>query len=62
MSGMLNTLLDINQLEAGVIHADVESFPLDELFQHLDTDFGYHMRAQGLEWRVVPSTCVVRRP
>ena len=60
MSGMLNTLLDINQLEAGVIHADVESFPLSELFDHLDTDFGYHMRAQGLEWRVVSSTCVVR--
>src|SRR5208283_4144646 len=28
MSGMLNTLLDINQLEAGVIHADIESFAL----------------------------------
>ena len=60
MSGMLNTLLDINQLEAGVIHADVESFPLSELFEHLDTDFGYHMRAQGLGWRVVSSPCVVR--
>ena len=60
MSGMLNTLLDINQLEAGVIHADVESFPLSELFEHLDADFGYHMRAQGLEWRVVSSPCVVR--
>ena len=60
MSGMLNTLLDINQLEVGVIHADVESFPLSELFEHLDTDFGYHMRAQGLDWRIVPSACVVR--
>ena len=60
MSGMLNTLLDINQLEVGVIHADVESFPLSELFEHLDTDFSFHMRAQGLEWRVVPSDCVVR--
>ncbi|BDV40440.1 protein-glutamate methylesterase [Methylocystis bryophila] len=60
MSGMLNTLLDINQLEAGVIQADIESFPLNELFEHLDADFGYHMRAQGLEWRVVSSTCVVR--
>jgi two-component system CheB/CheR fusion protein len=60
MSGMLNTLLDINQLEAGVIHADVENFPLNELFEHLDTDFGYHMRAQSLDWRVVPSKCVVR--
>lgn len=60
MSGMLNTLLDINQLEAGVIHADIENFPLDELFEHLDVDFGYHMRAHGLDWRVAPSKCVVR--
>ncbi|WP_255609253.1 CheR family methyltransferase [Methylosinus sp. Sm6] len=60
MSGMLNTLLDINQLEAGVIHAEIESFPLDELFEHLASDFGYHMRAQGLDWRVVPSKCIVR--
>jgi len=60
MSGMLNTLLDINQLEAGVIHAEIESFPLDELFEHLDSDFGYHMRAQGLDWRVASSKCIVR--
>ena len=60
MSGMLNTLLDINQLEAGVIHADMEDFPLNELFEHLDEDFGYHMRAQGLDWRVASSRCVVR--
>ena len=60
MSGMLNTLLDINQLEAGVIHADIESFALAELFEHLNADFGYHMRAQGLDWRVVSSACIVR--
>jgi two-component system CheB/CheR fusion protein len=60
MSGMLNTLLDINQLEAGVIHADVESFGLGDLFEHLRADFGYHMEAKGLEWRIVPSACVVR--
>ena len=24
------------------------------------SDFGYHMRAQGLDWRVVPSKCIVR--
>ncbi|MGA3064460.1 MAG: chemotaxis protein CheB [Methylocystis sp.] len=60
MSGMLNTLLDINQLEAGVIHADIESFALSDLFEHLNADFGYHMRAQGLDWRVVSSACIVR--
>ena len=60
MSGMLNTLLDINQLEAGVIHADIEGFALSDLLDHLNSDFGYQMRAQGLEWRVVSNRCVVR--
>ena len=60
MSGMLNTLLDINQLEAGVIHADIESFALADLFEHLKSDFGYHMQAQGLDWRVVSTTRIVR--
>ena len=27
MSGMLNTLLDINQIEAGTVHAEVVEFP-----------------------------------
>ncbi len=60
MSGILNTLLDINQLEAGAIHPELENFSLKELFEHLDEDFGYHMRAQGLEWRVASSTCMIR--
>jgi two-component system CheB/CheR fusion protein len=60
MSGMLNTLLDINQLEAGVIHADIESFALSDLLEHLNSDFNYQMRAQGLVWRVVSNRCVVR--
>jgi two-component system CheB/CheR fusion protein len=60
MSGMLNTLLDINQLEAGTIEVEIESFPLDEMFERLNADFGYHMRAQGLDWRVVLSKSVVR--
>src|SRR6185312_14559114 len=28
MSGMLNTLLDINQIEAGTVHADIRRFPI----------------------------------
>jgi two-component system CheB/CheR fusion protein len=60
MSGMLNTLLDINQLEAGVIQPEIENFPLNGMFEHLKADFSYHMEAQGLSWRVLQSKCVVR--
>jgi two-component system CheB/CheR fusion protein len=53
MSGMLNTLLDINQLEAGTVHAEMVSFPLDDLLDRLKDEFTYHAQAQNLALRVV---------
>ena len=35
MSGMLNTLLDINQIEAGVVQAEIVSCPLNVVFDRL---------------------------
>lgn len=60
MSGMLNTLLDINQLEAGVIRPEVTDFPVNDLLESLGTEFGYHTKAKGLDWRVRPCSLVVR--
>lgn len=60
MSGMLNTLLDINQIEAGVVRADPVSFPLNELLERLRDEFAYHAQAQRLSLRVVPSSLHVR--
>lgn len=54
MSGLLNTLLDINQLEAGVIHPTIIDFPISQLLQRLDSEFAYHAHGRGLELRVVP--------
>jgi two-component system, chemotaxis family, CheB/CheR fusion protein len=59
MSGMLNTLLDINQLEAGVIHPEFVDFPIDSLLERLKAEFTYHTQAHGLSWHVVPSSAVV---
>jgi two-component system CheB/CheR fusion protein len=53
MSGMLNTLLDINQIEAGAVRADIVSFPIDDLLDRLRNEFAYHAQAQGLSLRVV---------
>ncbi len=53
MSGMLNTLLDINQLEAGVVHPETIEFPIGTLLERLKTEFAYHASAKGLGWRVV---------
>ena len=60
MSGMLNTLLDINQLEAGVIHPEVVEFPINNLLERLKASFKYNMDAHGLQWRVIPSRLMVR--
>jgi len=53
MSGMLNTLLDINQIEAGTVRADIENFPISTLLDRLRDEFTYHAQAQKLELRTV---------
>jgi two-component system CheB/CheR fusion protein len=60
MSSMLNTLLDINQIEAGVVRPEVVSFPISDLLQRLRDEFTYHAQAGGLDLRVVGSSASVR--
>ncbi len=60
MSGMLNTLLDINQLEAGMVQPEVVTFPIEDMLLRLRTEFGYHAAANGLGLHVVPSGAHVR--
>ncbi len=60
MSSMLNTLLDINQLEAGIVRWEAVTFPLDHVFQQLRTEFAYQAEVNGLGWRVVRSGLSVR--
>ena len=54
MSGMLNTLLDINQIEAGTVRAELITFPINDLFDRLRDEFTYHAQAKRLALRVVP--------
>ncbi len=60
MSSMLDTLLDINQLEAGIVRREMVDFPIDVVLEHLRTQFSFHAAAHGLAWRVVPSSRSVR--
>ena len=53
MTGMLNTLLDINQLEAGTVHPQFVGFPIEDLLDRLREEFNYHAGAQSLALRVV---------
>jgi len=60
MSGMLNKLLDINQLEAGIIDPKLEVFPIGMLLDRLRTDFSYQAELKFLSCHVVPSRHAVR--
>ncbi|MEA2781320.1 MAG: two-component system, chemotaxis family, CheB/CheR fusion protein, partial [Rhodospirillaceae bacterium] len=53
MSGMLNTLLDINQIEAGTVRAEMVNFPINHLLDRLGEEFTYHAQAQRLVLRMV---------
>ena len=60
MSSMLDKLLDINQIEAGIVRPAVVNFPIRRLLDEMRTEFTYHTDTEGLEWRVVPSSLTVR--
>ncbi len=53
MTGMLNTLLDINQIDAGTVQPEISRFALGDLLEQLRDEFGYHAQAKKLELRVV---------
>ncbi|MBC8130244.1 MAG: response regulator [Rhizobiaceae bacterium] len=60
MSGMLNTLLDIKQIEAGVVRPDVSDFAIDGILERLHEEFAYQAESQGLDLRRVPCSAHVR--
>lgn len=60
MSGILNTVLDINQIEAGMVQPKLESFAITNLLDRMQREFFYPARAKGLELRVVPCGLAVR--
>jgi two-component system CheB/CheR fusion protein len=53
MSGMLNSLLDINQIEAGTVRPQIVRFPISDLLSRLRDEFTYHAQSQKIELRIV---------
>jgi two-component system CheB/CheR fusion protein len=60
MSGMLNALLDINQIEAGTVRAEVETFRIDAVLDRVTADLAYQAEAQRIALHVLPCTLSVR--
>lgn len=59
MSGMLNTLLDINQIEAGTVRAQLSTFPVGDLLERLRDEFAYLAHAKRLSLRLVPCSLAI---
>ncbi|GLR66889.1 hypothetical protein GCM10010909_15690 [Acidocella aquatica] len=60
MSELLDTLLDINQIESGGVRPDITDFAVAGFFTRLSDLYGPIAAAKGLELRVVPSSAVIR--
>ena len=57
---MLNTLLDINQIEVGAVKAEPVDFPINDLLDRLRDELTFHAQAAGLILRVMPCASLVR--
>jgi two-component system CheB/CheR fusion protein len=60
MSGMLDTLLDINQLEAGIVRREIADFPVNAVLDEVRRQFSHRETAGRPDVRVVPSSLDVR--
>jgi two-component system CheB/CheR fusion protein len=54
MSTMLDKLLDINQLEAGIVRPEIVDFPINSLLSRMKADFSFLAAEKGLRWSVIP--------
>ena len=54
MSSMLNTLLDINQIDSGAVRVEKVTFPIGDLFDVLRDEFACHADDQKVSLHVMP--------
>ena len=59
LSALLNGLLDISRLDAGVVTVARETVSLSQLFDHLCNEFAATASDRGLDWRVVECRLLV---
>ncbi|HEC18143.1 MAG TPA: HAMP domain-containing histidine kinase, partial [Gammaproteobacteria bacterium] len=57
---LFNALLDISRLDAGVVEAQVEDFPLTRVLEKLEDEFRALAEQKGLKFRLLPCSVVVQ--
>jgi PAS domain S-box-containing protein len=55
LKGLIDSLLDVSRLDAGVVKPTIEDFPIGPLLDHIAAGYGPIAAAKGLEWEVVPN-------
>lgn len=60
MSSMLNTLLDINQIDSGAVRVEKATFRISDLLDVLRDEFACHAEDQNVALRVMPCSLSIR--
>jgi signal transduction histidine kinase len=60
LSDLMNSLLDVTDMETGEVEPRIEEFRLNDILQVLDEDFRSSAEAKGLGFSIDASTAVVR--
>jgi len=60
LQDLLDAVLDLSRLDAGVISPEIKDFAVGTLLARLDTAFAPSAAEKGLSWRTVPSRLHVR--
>lgn len=60
MESLLNSLLDISKLDAGILTPKLEDFPVAMLLNRMDNSFGPSSREKGLRFHVMPCSAWVK--
>ena len=53
LSGMLNSLLDLNQIESGALQVSRLTFPINDILERLTAEFSHQAQAAGLTLRKI---------
>ncbi len=60
MQELLDAILDISRLDAGLVLPEMTEFPVNHLFQRINTAFAPTAVHKGLRWRILPCRAWVR--
>lgn len=59
MRTMLDSLMDISRLDAGIIETTIQHFPVNKILKEVDIQFRLSIQEKGLDLSVMPSSQVV---